>query len=86
MFETLFTSPPALSRHRNGPLAAERAAYRNLCGQPARPVTTRHSHLAQRLDTDGVPRFPVIFRAACVMLASKSPIAMSASIWIRFAT
>ena len=23
MFETLFTSPPALSRHRNGPLAAE---------------------------------------------------------------
>ena len=23
MFETLFTSPAALSRHRNGPLAAE---------------------------------------------------------------
>ena len=31
MFETLFTSPAALSRHRNGPLAEERAAYRNLC-------------------------------------------------------
>ena len=27
MFETLFTSPAALSRHRNGPLAEERAAY-----------------------------------------------------------
>ena len=29
MFETLFTSPAALSRHRNGPLAQERAAYLN---------------------------------------------------------
>ena len=27
MFETLFTSPAALSRHRNGPFAEERAAY-----------------------------------------------------------
>ena len=27
MFETLITSPAALSRHRNGPLAEERAAY-----------------------------------------------------------
>ena len=27
MFETLLTSPAALSRHRDGPLAEERAAY-----------------------------------------------------------
>ena len=33
MFETLFTSPGALHRHRKGPLAAERAAY--LSGQAA---------------------------------------------------
>ena len=30
MFVTLFTSPAALSRRRNGPLAQERAAYLNL--------------------------------------------------------
>ena len=29
MFETLFTYPGVLQRHREGPLAAERAAYLN---------------------------------------------------------
>jgi len=34
MFETLFTYPGALRRHRDGPLAAERAAYlRDLAAQ-----------------------------------------------------
>ncbi len=53
MFETMFTSPAALSRNRNGLLAAEvdlarqAKALENLCGQRARPVTTRHSHLVQ---------------------------------------
>ena len=57
MFETMFTSPAALSRNRNGLLAAEvdlarqAKALENLCGQRARPVTTRHSHLVQRDST-----------------------------------
>ena len=57
MFETMFTSPAALSRNRNGLLAAEvELARRRRPSKPvrprrARPVTTRHSHLAQRDST-----------------------------------
>ena len=85
MFETMFTSPAALSRNRNGLLAAEvELARRRRPSKPVRPTcqTCHHPPLplgTARLDTDDVPRFPVISPATRVMLASKSLIAMSAS-------
>ena len=45
MFETLFTHPRVLRRHREGPLAEERAAYR--APRHSRPPPSRrrrHQH------------------------------------------
>ena len=46
MFETLFSSPAALSRHRDGPLAEERAAYLSQLASAGRVNGTLVGHAA----------------------------------------